>query len=137
MTPTLEQLIAHRPPFRFVDRVDACGDDRGSFLLTLATDDPRLQDGVLPPLLVLEGLLQATAAYSGLQGARQPESGMVVQLDNVVLVAAAHAGDTVHLTVSRTHALGPLVRFHAAARVGDRLLVEGELSVARSPRAAQ
>lgn len=133
--PAIETLIPHRPPFRFVDRVVACYEAAGCCALALQKDDPRLQNGVLPPLYLLEALAQSAAAYHGcaLQraGSTQRETGMLVQIDKATLHASARAGEDVILEIQRSHTLGAMVRFTGRARVGDRPLAEAGFIVMR------
>ena len=105
--------------------------EEGVFLLRLARDDARLREGQIAPLFLFEALCQAAAAFHGATLTGRPESGMLVQADGVRFGAGARGGEDVELRVRRTHALGSLVRFAGRAMVGERLLVEGELTVAR------
>ena len=128
----IDRLIPHRPPFRFVDEVVRVDPESGEFLLNLSATDPRLSTGRLAPLLVVEALAQAAAAFHGAsQCSGGPETGMLVQLAEVKLMAAAAANDRVSLRVTRSHTLGDLVRFIGQATVNGRSLVSAELTVAR------
>lgn len=131
----IERLIPHRPPFRYVDELVHVKDGRGEFLLRLALEDPRLWQGKLPPLLLVEALAQCAAAFHGASSSGRAESGVLVQIDKAILRREARAGDEVSLTVRRTHALGKLVRFSGAAHIDGEAVVEAQFTVARSEAA--
>ena len=128
----IDRLIAHRAPFRFVDALVRVDPEAGELLLDLARDDPRLHQGRLAPLLLVEALAQATAAFNRAQERGDtPEVGVLVSIDQARFYAAAHGGDRVALHVRAGQTLGPMARFRCAARVAERLLVEAELTVRR------
>lgn len=151
----IESWIAHRPPFRWVDTLVDLQDDGGSFVLRLAPEQPRMQHGLHPSLVLLEALAQSTAAFWGAQAAGRGEttstvssvpsaapsanpsptnveSGVIVAIDDAMLVASPRPHDEIILTVRRTHMLGPLVRFSGEARRGETLLCRADLSVRRA-----
>jgi len=133
--PRVEELIPHRPPFLFVDHAHHVSDTEGSFYLRLAGDDPRLQQGELQPLFLLEALAQSTAAFNGIHGKREvpdaTESGVLVQIDKATLHARARAGDDIVLRVREVRRFGALVIFDGTAQCGDRILAEARLTVRR------
>ncbi len=74
----IQDLIPHRPPFRFVDTMVSAGEDEGVFALELTIDDERCSAGTLAPLFLVEALAQSAAAYHGARNALAdgpPESG--------------------------------------------------------------
>jgi len=127
----IEQLIPHRAPFRFVDEVLEVSPQAGKFLLDLPAGDRRLTNDVLMPLYLLEAMAQGAAAFHGAQAVGKPESGMLVQIEKAKLHRMARAGEKVHVLVEYTRSLGPLVRFSATATVGQHMLAEAALTVAR------
>lgn len=138
----IDALLAHRPPFRFVDALVDISETDGELVLVLADDDPRLTpEGLLRPLLLVEALAQGTAAFHGAVGAAGAggadgaapvrESGLLVSIDSARFHATARAGDRVCLRVHRERQLGPLVRFTATAAVGGTVLVEATVTVRR------
>jgi len=134
---TIERWLPHRPPFRFVDELVAARDDGAEFLLRLATDDPRLRDGALAPLFLVEAVAQATAAFHGYTHAGAPEAGVLVEIQRAALHAPARGGDVVDIAVRRLHSLGALARFAGRVSAGPRLLAEAEITVARQPGGAE
>lgn len=131
MSQAIEQLIAHRAPFRYVDELVEVTARRGRFLLRLAPGDPRLSRGVLPPLFMVEALAQSTAAFWGASQTGTRETGMLVSVDSARFAGSPRAGELVNLTVELTRTLGPLVRFSGVASVHNSELAQVELTVRR------
>lgn len=135
--PSIEQYLPHRLPFRFVDSIKQVDETSGEFSLLLEQSDKRLIDGVISPLLLVEALAQSAAAFHGIAkeraGAKEPESGMLVQIDSAQFLKAASSGFEIGLRIERTHELGALVRFKGAATQQDEVLVEAVFTVARNP----
>lgn len=129
----IEQWVPHRPPFLFVDEIVSVEKEGGRFVLALAAEDPRLYDGALPALLLVEALAQSTAAFHGITREGRRERGMLVEIQDAKLFGAATSGDRVLLDVERTRVHGQLARFRGRASVGGRPLVEAELTVVRAP----
>lgn len=142
--PVIERFLPHRAPFRFVDEVVRVAGHKGEFCLHLPCEDPRLHNGRLAPLLLIEALAQCAAAFFGVlldkrgdqDGEGRIESGYLVQIDHAELSAAACAGEDVSLCIERTRQFGSLVQFAGTARAGQRLLVTSRFTVARTEAAA-
>ena len=126
----IEQYLAHRPPFLFVDELLTIDADGGRFVLRLGEGDPRLQDGALPPLYLVEALAQSAAAFNGHERPGLAESGLLVEI-TATFSAPARAGEQVDLEVRRVRMHGQLARFHGEASVSGRILCEAELTVMR------
>ena len=134
---SIEDFLPHRPPFRFVDSLIRLFDDGAECELALTGDDPRLQQGRLAPLFLLEALAHTTAVFHGAQNTtseKSPDSGMLVQIGDAQFFSSAHAGDRVFLHVKRVHSLGRFARFAGVASVGDKPLVKADLTVVRELR---
>jgi 3-hydroxymyristoyl/3-hydroxydecanoyl-(acyl carrier protein) dehydratase len=130
---SIEQWLPHREPFRFVDELIEVKGETAELELRLARDDPRLQNGTLPPLLLVEALAQGAAVFNSYTHPQERESGLLGDVQ-ASLYGPARAGELVRLTVSRLRTHGPLVRFLGRATAEGRLLVEAELTVMREPR---
>ena len=128
--PGIEQWIPHRKPFLFIDELVEMRPDGGRFVLRLAPDDPRLDKGTLKPLLLVEALAQTTAALAGHEHPERPERGLLVDV-SATFHGDGHGGDVIDLDVHRVRTHGALHRYSGRATVGDRLLVEAELTVMR------
>ncbi|HZS39569.1 MAG TPA: hypothetical protein VFF06_22210 [Polyangia bacterium] len=122
----VEDLIPHRRPWQLVDRVVELGRDRVRAEKRLAANDPLLDGGRLPELLVVEALAQAAACLRGeREGARL---GYLVAASGFEFAEAARAGDTLSLSAVEIAQLGALHRFSGEATVDGRLVARGELT---------
>lgn len=132
----IDNLLIHRPPFRFVDALVSVSEVDGVFALTLSAGDPRLTDGRLAPLFLVEALAQSAAAFFGAQQAHSAESGFLVELSAVELLADAHANQSVRLRVTKQRQLGAVARFLGEAKHNDALLARATITVARDVHGA-
>ena len=125
-----DDLTPHRNPFRLVDRLRSAEDGVATAERLVTADDPLIADA-LPATLVIEALAQTAALIAGAEVGQH--RGMLVALRDVRVASAATAGDLLSLRAERTGALGALHRVTAEARVGDRLVLGGELTFAIGP----
>jgi 3-hydroxyacyl-[acyl-carrier-protein] dehydratase len=128
----IDELVPHRPPFRFVDELVTVEAERGEFILRLAVEDTRLHEGVLSPLLLVEALAQATAGHHAFLHPEAAAGGMLVELADVQLFAPARGGERVTLVVEKTREHGVFARFTGRALVDGRVLAEAQLTVVRT-----
>jgi 3-hydroxymyristoyl/3-hydroxydecanoyl-(acyl carrier protein) dehydratase len=128
---TIEDWLPHRPPFRFVDEIVAVAGETGEFVLRLAPDDPRLHNGHLQPLLLVEALAQSAAVFNSYTQQGGTKSGVLVEIQ-ASLYGAAAAGDVVRLYIQRILDRGSLAKFRGRALVNDTLLIETEFMVMRT-----
>ena len=125
----LVDLIPHRPPWLLVDRVTARSEDQVAAEKRLSVADPLLAPDGLPELLALEALAQTAACLNA--GTHGRHRGLLVAASRVEFPSGrAQAGDLVSLRAQRTATMGALVRFAVEARVGERVIVRGEMTFA-------
>ena len=132
-TYAIEDLIPHRKPFLWVDRIVACDAQGGAFEKAVSATDPLTTAGAFPRPLVVEAMAQAAAAFLGWETRAQggiPGSGVLASLDGFEFSGDARPGDVVRLEARRTRTVGPVMRFEAIARVGERILASGTLTIA-------
>lgn len=104
--------------------------DAGDFALHLGDVDARAPTGMLSPLLLLEALTQAAAAFRGQQRSGQEQSGYLVEIVDARFQGGLPVGHTAILSIRETHVLGTLVRFTGYASAGDVRLVAATFTVA-------
>jgi 3-hydroxymyristoyl/3-hydroxydecanoyl-(acyl carrier protein) dehydratase len=120
------ELIPHRSPLLLVDRVRLTANGSVTAERRVTADDP-LYDGGLPELLVVEALAQTAASLMGQSiGAHR---GALVGLRDFEFHGRASAGETLTLVATKQTTLGTLHRFGAEARVAERLIARGELTL--------
>jgi 3-hydroxyacyl-[acyl-carrier-protein] dehydratase len=122
----VEDLLPHRRPWLLVDRVLELAEGRVRVEKRLAANDPLLDDGALPELLIVEALAQAAACLRGVEaGARV---GYLVAAGGFEFAGRARAGDTLLLTAIEVARLGALHRFVGEATVDGKWVARGELT---------
>jgi 3-hydroxymyristoyl/3-hydroxydecanoyl-(acyl carrier protein) dehydratase len=132
--PEPADLIPHRAPWLVLDRVLDVNVDAAVAQKRLAERDPFVAGGALAPLFLVELSAQTAACLVGAE--RQAatgeggHAGYLVSAGGWKFPDLARAGDTLTLTVRRRAKLGALASFHAEARVGERLVGEGNLACA-------
>ena len=105
-------LIPHRPPIVFIDRVTGAADSRVTSSFTVPGASPYLdREGRLMPEALLEVMAQCFAAGAGLQaaGAGQEISwGYLAAVRDMRVHAAVFSGDTLHAEAEHRMSVGPL-----------------------------
>jgi len=125
----IDSLLPHRPPFRFVDELVEVSGERGEFCLCLAADDPRLLEGAMSPVLLVEALAQSAAAYQHSRITGESHRGLLASIDSARFFGAARGGERVQLLIRRDRSYGAFVRFSGTATQGPRPLAEAEFTV--------
>ncbi len=127
--PRITELVEHREPFLFVDRIVSVNGERGVFE-TRITASGNQRAG--PRILLVEALAQSGAALMGLAARKRgdlPRPGMLVGLRNFEFLSDVLAGDVLTLEVECTRTMGNLVVLRGIASVDGRIAATGELVV--------
>ena len=142
----IAELLPHRYPFQFVDRVlEFVDGQRIVALKNLSLLDPYFRghfpgNPVMPGVLICEALAQAGAllAHRSTDGV-PPASGVVLSgLDNVRFRRPVVPGDQLRLEVRIVRIHRPLWRLHGVASVEGQLAAEADIlamEVSRSRKA--
>jgi 3-hydroxyacyl-[acyl-carrier-protein] dehydratase len=144
---TVREILPHRPPFLFVDRVTRL--DAGRAITAeraLRGDEPHFaghfpQTPIMPGVLVTEALAQASGLLLGLSrklAGNPPPAGQLFYLaaSAIKFLSPARPGETLILQAESERDLGALSRFRVSASVGRRLVAEGTLTLAQAERQA-
>ncbi len=129
MAENLAGNIPHTGPMRWLDFVYSQPDGWIIGQQRIETDHPFLMHGQLPPSALIEYIAQTAAA--GGAGMRAgiatdcPVSGMLMALRDVRFFAAARAGDMLVVRVRVTHRMGNMFRCDGQAYCRDALICEG------------
>ena len=137
----VERLLPHRPPFLFVDGVDALRVEPPSLWAHkhLSPSDPVFAGHfpgrpVWPGVYTLEGLAQTCALLAALRAPTRAESrtGLVQVLAGVEvkLTAPVLPGQRLDYQVVWTHSVSPIERFSVQADVDGRVVARGTLMLA-------
>jgi 3-hydroxyacyl-[acyl-carrier-protein] dehydratase len=129
--------LPHRYPFLFIDRIERIVPGKeGIFAVNRSTDNFFSANRV-PPSFSQSLLLEMMAEAAGLiLISRQPpeeafkgREGFLLKMDRVLFFQLPREGDRMLIAIEKTHSLGKLHRFFGEVRVGDTLLVRGELTL--------
>ncbi len=143
LLPKVTELLPHRPPFLFVDRiVDANPPERLTAEVTMRPDHDFYRghfpgEPITPGVIILEAMTQTTVLLSILSS--DPDDRfkyLFVGADRFKVKAAVSPNTLVTLTAQDIVHKGSVVRGTAAAFVEDKVVSSAELSFMRYPRSA-
>ncbi len=116
------EVLPHRAPFLLVDRLVSRSEQQAHARKMVTANDP-LVGGLLPAPFIVEALAQTAALMH-----TEVHHGFLVALRDVKVESDASPGDVLELSATRTATLGGLHRVSGVARVGDRVVLTGELT---------
>lgn len=130
-------FLPHGPEFRFVDSVTELNpgkEGRGEYKLR---GDEHFLRGHFPGAPLMPGVLvaEAGAQLAGIVAqsdpAREPLRDLkLTALRSIKILGAVLPGDTIQLEAKITGRMAGLVQASIAARVGDRLVLQGDVTLA-------
>lgn len=140
----IQQLLPHRPPFLFVDRVLSI--ELNQSILAerlLRPDEPQFTghfpgQPIMPGVLIAEALAQASGLLLGLSekiaGGPLPARPKMFFLaaTNIKFQHPAVPGDVLRLRAMADRAFSKLFRFNVEASVGERIIATGSLMLAEA-----
>lgn len=140
--PEILQIIPHRPPFLFVDRVIKFTPHKSIIAeRTLLADEPWFkghfpQKAIMPGVLVLDALAQTSglllgfsAKVSGAAEAPQPKI-FYLAASNMKYTAPAFPSQTLQLIAENKENFGKLYSYLVEALVGRKTVAKGTLTLA-------
>ncbi len=134
----IQEIIPHRPPFLLVDKIVELEDGKRAVGLKNVTINEPFFIGhfpeypVMPGVLITEALAQVGAvAILNLEG-NKGKIGFLAGLDNFRFRGQVVPGDTLMLEVEITRLKGSIGKGKATAKVGDKVVAEGEIMFALS-----
>ena len=140
------ELLPHRPPFLFVDRVISI--ERNQSIVAerlLRPEEPQFaghfpRRPIMPGVLIAEALAQASGLLLGLSeklaGGPPPAHPKMFFLaaTNIKFQHPAVPGDVLCLRAVSDRALSGLFRFNVEASVGEKVIATGALMLAKAKR---
>lgn len=134
----IQEIIPHRPPFLLVDRITEIEfGKRAVGIKNVTINEPFFvghfpEYPVMPGVLITEALAQVGAvAILGLESNRG-KIGFLAGLDGFRFRGQVVPGDTLQLEVEITRLKGSIGKGHAIAKVGDKVIAEGDIMFALS-----
>jgi 3-hydroxymyristoyl/3-hydroxydecanoyl-(acyl carrier protein) dehydratase len=130
-------FLPHGPEFRFLDRVtelDPGKEGRGEY--TLRGDEHFLcghfpNAPIMPGVLVAEAGAQLAGVIAQSDPTREPLRDLkLTALRSIKILGAVLPGEIIQLEAKISGRMAGLVQASIAARVGDRLILQGEVTLA-------
>ncbi|UJF33255.1 3-hydroxyacyl-ACP dehydratase FabZ [Paenibacillus hexagrammi] len=132
----IQEIIPHRPPFLLVDRILEVEEGVRAVGIKNVTMNEPFFTGHFPGYPVMPGVLiiEALAQVGGVAMLSKPENkgkiGLFAGADGIRWRKQVVPGDTLILEMTITRMKGTVVKGQAVAKVGDEIVVEGELMFA-------
>jgi 3-hydroxyacyl-[acyl-carrier-protein] dehydratase len=130
-------FLPHGPEFRFLDRVSDLEPGRhGRGEYTLRGDEHFLRGHfpgapLMPGVLVAEAGAQLAGVVAQSDPSREPLQDLkLTAIRTVKILGAVLPGETIQLEARVTGRMAGLVQASISARVGDRLILQGEVTLA-------
>lgn len=129
-------FLPHGPEFRFLDRVvdlDPGKEGRGEY--TLRAEETFLRGHfpgapLMPGVLVVEAAAQLAGVVAQSDPTREPLRDLkLTAIRSVKIVGAVLPGETIELTAKVTGRMAGLVQASVSARVGERAILQGEVTL--------
>ncbi|OCT13130.1 3-hydroxyacyl-[acyl-carrier-protein] dehydratase FabZ [Paenibacillus pectinilyticus] len=132
----IQEIIPHRPPFLLVDRILEVEEGvRAVGIKNVTINEPFFTGHfpgypVMPGVLIVEALAQVGAVAVLSMPEYRGKIGLFAGVDGVRFRQQVVPGDTLTLEMTITRIKGTIVKGQAVAKVGDKVVVEGELMFA-------
>jgi 3-hydroxyacyl-[acyl-carrier-protein] dehydratase len=130
------QSLPHGPEFRFIDRLISLEPGRsGAGEYLVRGDEPFLRghfpgEPFFPGVLLVEAAAQLAGTVAQSDPALPPMSGLkLTALRGVKILGSARPGEVIRLEARVIARLGNLIQSQASAWVGDRLVLQAELTL--------
>lgn len=136
----IQEIIPHRHPFLLVDRILEVEEGKRAVGIKNVTINEPFFTGhfpgypVMPGVLIAEALAQVGAVAMLMMEANRGKIGFFAGIDGFRFRGQVAPGDTLLLEMVITRAKGTIVKGQATAKVGDRVVAEGELMFALSDK---
>ncbi|NOU95065.1 3-hydroxyacyl-ACP dehydratase FabZ [Paenibacillus sp. LMG 31456] len=134
----IQEIIPHRHPFLLVDRIlEMEPGVRATGLKNVTINEPFFAGHfpsypVMPGVLIVEALAQVGSVAMLSLEANRGKLGFFAGINDFRFRGQVVPGDTLILEVTITRLKGPIGKGQAVAKVGDKVVAEGELMFALS-----
>ncbi len=132
----IQEIIPHRPPFLLIDRILEVEEGvRAVGIKNVTMNEPFFTGHfpgypVMPGVLIVEALAQVGSVAMLKLEANRGKLGFFAGIDGFRFRGQVVPGDTLRLEVNITRLKGMIGKGQAVAKVGDKVVAEGELMFA-------
>lgn len=132
----IKKILPHRYPFLLVDRVTYAEPGHSAKGYKNLTANEQFFEGhfpfkpIMPGVLMVEALAQLGCIAILLKDEYKEYLGVFTGIDNFKFRAMVVPGDRLDMEVELLKMKGPVGKFRAVAKVGDKVACEGEMSFA-------
>ncbi|MFF2483682.1 3-hydroxyacyl-ACP dehydratase FabZ [Paenibacillus sp. NPDC058071] len=136
----IQEVIPHRPPFLLIDRIlEVEPGVRAVGIKNVTMNEPFFTGHfpgypVMPGVLIIEALAQVGTVAMLMVEENRGKLGFFAGIDGVRFRGQVTPGDTLTLSVEITRFKGKIGKGQAIAKVGDKVVAEGELMFALQDR---
>lgn len=136
----LQEIIPHRHPFLLVDRIlEVEAGKRAVGIKNVTVNEPFFAGhfpgyAVMPGVLIVEALAQVGSVAMLMLEENRNKLGFFAGINDFRFRGQVTPGDTLRLEVEITRLKGMIGKGQAVARVGDKVMAEGELMFALQAR---
>jgi predicted hotdog family 3-hydroxylacyl-ACP dehydratase len=134
MAPTIEQLLPHRPPMRWVEALTDCTDTTATATVRFTKEHFAVAADRVIEAALIECMAQTVAAALGqrMQTGGKPAAanhGMLAAVSNFKILAAPPLDQTLQVEVTEVKRLGPMLMIAGKITYGTQLIATGDLSL--------
>ena len=134
MSASIEELLPHRAPMRWVDTLVECTETTAIAAVHIGENHFALRDGALLETAFVECVAQTVAAALGhrMRASGQPgaaNQGMLIGVTSFKIVASPRAGETLTIETREVKRLGPMLLVAATITSAGQPIASGELSL--------
>jgi predicted hotdog family 3-hydroxylacyl-ACP dehydratase len=135
MSATIESLIPHRPPMRWINSYTEGGEKLFHTTACFSENDFCIADGKVLETALVECVAQTVAAglgsrqQTGGEGHRVAVNAMLVGVTGFKIHTRPPVGKTIHIEVRETRRLGPMVMIASTITCDGVLCATGNLSL--------
>lgn len=133
VTPALEELVPHRPPMRFVEKILRAADDGATCLARVPRACALVEDGETPAFVALEAAAQTAAVWEALRRSRgrngaSSRIGYLVSTRDAILYRSTIPADADLLASVRLEAwVAPLAVYAVQVQVSSAIVLRGTI----------